>query len=102
AFVKQLKTATYSYKNDPKQRTRNGLIAQDVEETLKELGQNFSGLIIDDNEQKTRNLAYGDFVLPLINSVKELAQKVEALETQNQAQQKLILELLQKLEKGTK
>ena len=68
----KLKTATYNYIADTNKRQRDGLIAQDVEQALKELGQNFSGLITDDDKDKTLNLSYSDFVLPLINAVQEL------------------------------
>jgi hypothetical protein len=74
-FIMKLRTASYNYRSDENKHRRDGLIAQDVEQTLKELGIDFSGLVIDDNKEKTLNLAYGDFVLPLINAVQELHQK---------------------------
>ena len=80
-FILKLKTATYNYKADTNKRHRDGLIAQDVEQALKELGVNFSGLITDDDKDKTLNLSYSDFVLPLINAVQELYKRNQVLES---------------------
>jgi hypothetical protein len=82
-FVNGLKTATFTYKNDSEKRHHDGLIAQDVKETLSRLGLNFSGIVESENDEKILNLSYAEFVIPLINSVKELSR-------QNQEQQKLI------------
>ncbi|MFC1569332.1 tail fiber domain-containing protein [bacterium] len=76
-FIMKLKTVSFNYKDDKKQRRRDGLIAQDVEAALEKIGAEFSGLVIDDDEQKTMNLAYGNFVLPLINAVKEQQNTIE-------------------------
>ncbi len=79
-FISQLKTASFNYTGDENKRRRDGLIAQDVAQTLKELGIPFSGLIIDNDAEKTMNLSYSDLVIPLINAVKELQQRLEQLE----------------------
>lgn len=84
-FILKLKTVSYSYKADPIKRRRDGLIAQDVEQTLNELGLNFSGLIVDENKDKTLNLAYGEFVVPLINAVKEQNKQINDLKEQIEA-----------------
>ncbi len=85
-FVNGLKTATFTYKNDSTKRLHDGLIAQDVKKSLDQLGLKFSGLTENENEEKILNLSYAEFVIPLINSVKELSNK-------NQDQQKQIDEL---------
>jgi hypothetical protein len=78
-FITKLKTASYNYIEDKNKHRRDGLIAQDVQKALQELGVDFSGLVVDDDPQKTLNLAYGDFVLPLINAVQELNKQNEEL-----------------------
>jgi hypothetical protein len=78
-FIMKLKTATYNYKADANKRKQDGLIAQDVQKALKDLGLNFSGLVIDDDKDKTLNLGYAEFVLPLINAVQELNQQNQEL-----------------------
>jgi hypothetical protein len=58
----------------------DGLIAQEVKETMDSLGVSFSGWGQgDDTKQK---LQYATFVMPLIKAVQELSAKVEALEAQ--------------------
>jgi trimeric autotransporter adhesin len=80
-FITSLKTVSYNYVSDTNKRRRDGLIAQDVDQTLKELGIDFSALVIDDDKDKTMNLSYAEFVIPLINAVKELDKKNQVLET---------------------
>ena len=92
-FISRLKTASFNYIADENKRRHDGLIAQDVQQTLKDLGIDFSGLVIDDNEARTLNLAYGDFVVPLINAVKELDKKDLEQQKQIESQQKEIDEL---------
>jgi hypothetical protein len=81
-FVKGLKTATFNYKNDSTKKLYNGLIAQDVQEVLKKLELSFSGLIENDNHEKTLNLSYADFVIPLINAVKEQQKQIDELKAE--------------------
>jgi trimeric autotransporter adhesin len=81
-FIKKLQTVSYNYTSDSLKHRRDGLIAQDVEAALNELGLQFSGLVVDDDKDKTLNLAYGDFVIPLINSVKELSKQNDALKNE--------------------
>jgi len=92
-FVNGLKTTTFTYKNDPAKRHHDGLIAQDVKETLDKLGMTFSGLAESDNEEKTFNLSYAEFVIPLINSVKELNNKNQGQQNRIEDLQKEINEL---------
>jgi hypothetical protein len=92
-FINKLHTVTYNFKTDQSKRRRDGLIAQDVDKALKDLGLQFSGLVIDDNKDKTMNLSYGDFVIPLINAVQEQQKQLEAQNKQIEAQQKQIDEL---------
>ena len=85
-FINSLETVTFTYKDDPQKRHHDGLIAQDVQSSLESLGLKFSGLAENENEEKILNLSYAEFVIPLINSVKELSRI-------NQEQQKQIDEL---------
>ena len=91
SFISRLKPVSYNYIDDANKRRRDGLIAQDVEQILNELGIEFSGLIIDDDPMKTMNLSYPEFVIPLITAVQEQQKQIEF-------QQKQIDELRQLLE----
>ena len=95
-FITQLKPVSYNYIKDTNKRRRDGLIAQDVQQSLKELGIEFSGLIIDDDKDKTMNLAYAEFVIPLINAVQELNKKNQTLES-NLNEMKAEIEKLKQL-----
>jgi len=92
-FVNGLETATFTYKDDPAKRHHDGLIAQDVNNVLDKSGLTFSGLVESDNEEKTFNLSYAEFVIPLINSVKELNNKSRGQQNRIEDLQKEINEL---------
>lgn len=91
-FILKLKTASFNYKDDKNKRRRDGLIAQDVEAVLEELGVEFSGLVVDDDEKQTMNLSYGKFVLPLINAIKEQQQTISSLEVRLEKLESIINE----------
>jgi hypothetical protein len=94
-FILKLKTASYNYIADTNKRRRDGLIAQDVEQALKDLVLEFSALVIDDNKDKTMNLSYAEFVIPLINTAQEQNKEIENLKAQV-AELKKIVESLKK------
>jgi hypothetical protein len=64
-----------------------------VEQALKALGIEFNGLIIDNDKDKTQNLSYSEFVIPLITSVKELSNKNQEQQNQIDSRQKEIEKL---------
>ena len=57
-----------------------GLIAQEVEQAAEDIGYDFSGIIKPANEKSTYNLAYADFVVPLIKAIQEQQQMIEELQ----------------------
>ena len=61
--------------------TYDGLIAQEVKQTLDNLGLEWNGHSIDENTGK-QGLQYGGLVVPLINAVKELNRENDELKTQ--------------------
>ena len=81
-FINSLKPVSYSYIGDENHRRRDGLIAQDVQESIKNLGLDFSGLIQDNDTNKTLNLSYTELVIPLINAVKELSKQNNDLKSE--------------------
>ena len=93
-FIMKLKTVSYNYIKDENKRRRDGLIAQDVEKALGETGGQFSGLVIDDDKDKTMNLSYGELVLPLINAVQKQQEMISKLAEEN----RLLRERVEKLE----
>jgi len=85
AFIKKLQPVTYNLNlgtNSPHaNKLYTGLIAQDVETAAKSVGYDFSGIDIDESEDKLYSLRYSDFVSPLIQAVQELSVQNEAKES---------------------
>lgn len=81
-FITRLQTVSYNYISDENKTRHDGFIAQDVEKVMQELGIPFSGLKKSSNG--TYSLAYSDFVMPLVNAVKEQQKQIEELKRQNQ------------------
>jgi len=84
SFVNKL--TPVSYKRKGKTRTHYGLVAQDVETVITDLGKTttqFAPLVKDKLEDGTERygLRYGEFISPLIKAIQELTTKVETLET---------------------
>ncbi len=84
-FIMRLNPVSYEYKTEGQRNIRySGLIAQEVEENLHQMGKTFSGLVTPKNSQDFYSIRYSEFVIPLINAVKE--------------QQELILQLQERIE----
>lgn len=85
-FIKQLRPVSYTYlANGQENRIYSGLIAQEVESVLQDMNTDFSGLVKPKNESDYYSIRYAEFVIPLINSVQELEEKVTDLEEENRA-----------------
>lgn len=102
-FIKAVRPVHYELKAQ-KGLIYDGFIAQEIDSILQKQGINFSGLVRPSTTQNpklnTQNLentegyytvSYGTFVVPLVNAVKELDAKGEALSLEN-AQLKAELE----------
>lgn len=89
-FIMGLKPSSFKYNESESDRTHFGLIAQDVEETLKEIGlttKDFAGLVIENEksedgkeENKTYALRYEEFIAPLIKTVQMQQKTIKNLE----------------------
>ena len=95
-FINHLNTVSYNYIADKNKVRYDGFIAQDIDQAMKEKDVPFSGL--KKSEDGMYSLAYSDFVMPLVNAVKELSAKIERMEAISTLQQKLITELQAKIE----
>ena len=61
-----------------------GLIAQEVDQAMKESGYtHFPGIDIPRNEHETYSLRYGDFIMPMIKAIQELKQENNTLKQEN-------------------
>jgi len=79
-FIVQLQPVKYNYIADKNKTIREGLIAQDVEKAMK--GRTFTGLRHMSNGKLA--LGYTTFVMPLINSIKELNAENKKIKAENQ------------------
>jgi hypothetical protein len=61
----------------------SGFIAQEVEETAKTLGYDFSGVDAPKNDKDFYGLRYSEFTVPLVKAVQELAHENELMHSQN-------------------
>jgi trimeric autotransporter adhesin len=61
---------------------QNGFIAQDVEKAAKAVNYDFPGLKTPQNDSDTYGLGYTDFVMPLVKSVQEQEDTIQALKAQ--------------------
>lgn len=82
---------------------QSGFIAQEVEKAAQTVSYDFNGVIKPKDGKKYYSMAYSEFVVPLVKAVQEIDKqkteqdlKIEKLERQLEAQQKLINELNQK------
>ncbi len=93
-FITRLQPVNYNYISDKTKVRHDGFIAQEVEQVMKDLNLPFSGL--KKTAEGTYSLAYSDFVMPLVNAVKEQQQQINDLKKQNEilAQRMSVIEEL--------
>lgn len=83
-FIQKLQPVDYSYTTKGQENLiYSGLIAQDVEEILETLNCEFSGLVKPQNNNDFYSIRYAEFVIPLINAVKEQQQQMDKLKEKN-------------------
>lgn len=96
-FIKKLQTVSYNYIADNTKTRYDGFIAQDIEKVMNELGVPFSALKKSDDG--TLSLAYSDFVIPMVNAIKEQQKIIERVENQLINQKEEITTLRKIIEK---
>lgn len=70
-FISKLRPVSYIRKNDESQKTEFGLIAQEVEQVLKQEGAENSGMLTITDEGMYE-LRYNDLIAPMIKAIQEL------------------------------
>ena len=79
-FINKLKPVSYKWNKDDG-KTHYGLIAQDIEETITNLGKTVADFgAISKEKDSPMGLNYSQIISPLIKAVQELSAKVAALE----------------------
>jgi hypothetical protein len=79
--------------NQKEKKIYSGFIAQEVEETAKKVGYDFSGVYTPQNEKDIYGLSYTEFVVPLVRAVQELSKQNEEM-AKEMAEMKETLRLL--------
>jgi hypothetical protein len=74
-FISKINPVSYARKNDEKERTEYGFIAQEIEEVLKEEGAGNSGMVTVD-DQGRYELRYNDLLAPMVKAIQELNEEV--------------------------
>lgn len=81
-FISKLRPVSYTRKNEESSKTEYGLIAQEVEETLKQEGVENAGMLTV-TESGEYQLRYNDLFAPMIKAIQELKEKNEKLSEEN-------------------
>ena len=81
-FINKLKAVSYKWNDEELgEKTHYGLIAQDIEETIKEISKDVDNIgMIDKPEKGAMGLNYNELIAPLVKAIQELSAKVAALE----------------------
>lgn len=86
-FITKLRPVSFKFKSDSTHTKHSGFIAQEVEAT----GVPFYGINKPESKDGHYSLSYSEFVVPLVNSVKELKAENDSLKAENK-------ELLRRIE----
>lgn len=77
-FFEKIRPVSFVYKNDKSEKTNYGLIAQELEEVFKDLGQDTN--IIGELPNKTKYIDYPRLIGLCLDAIKDLYERVETLE----------------------
>jgi hypothetical protein len=86
-------------KLDKEKITYSGFIAQEVEESARQLSYDFSGIQKPQNANDVYGLSYSDFVVPLVKAVQEQQQLIEQQKLTIEKQDKQLSDLISRIEK---
>ncbi len=82
-FINKLNPVSYIRTNDKEERTEYGLIAQEVEEVLKQEGVENSGMLTI-TDKGMYELRYNDLIAPMIKAIQELKNRNDVLTIKNE------------------
>lgn len=102
-FILQLRPVTYQLnlnklnrflgigENGERNEVLTGFIAQEVEESAKRLGYDFSGVVIPISNEQHYGLRYSQFVVPLVKAVQEQQALIEQLKNRLDLLERLLV-----------
>ncbi len=91
--------SSYKEKYDIEKIRFSGFIAQEVEQTAKEIGYDFSGVKTPKNDKDLYGLSYAEFVVPLVKAVQEQQKIIQNLAEENKSLEKRLERIEKLLEK---
>ncbi len=80
-------------------KINTGFLAQDVEKIAKQFGYDFDGVNAPADSSGYYTLGYSQFVVPLVQAVKEQQAQIEQHKKDNELLKKQLQDILEKLEK---
>lgn len=98
SLIDKLTPVSYKYNDGSSGRIHTGMIAQDVEDAMTEVGltsQDFAGLVIREmgTENQTYALRYEEFIAPMIGKIQQQDKEISDLKSEIQELKTLISQL---------
>lgn len=90
--ILKLEPKLYNWKNREEEHKSLGLIAQDVQEVIKEV------VTTQDNAQKTLGISYTELIPVLINAIKEQQAQIESLKSIHKNKDTALAHVIERLE----
>lgn len=90
---------TFASNNPASLKLHTGFLAQDVEKIAKQLGYDFDGVNAPTDNKGYYTLGYSQFVVPLVQAVKEQQIQIEEQKNENDTLKKQLQLLLKRIEK---
>ena len=95
-FICKLRPVSYIRLNDESQSTEYGFISQEVDDLLKEVSPEKTGMISVDNEN-TYSLRYNDLIAPMVKAIQELKAENDKLKNEHEDLELRLKKLEEKL-----
>lgn len=95
-FISKLRPVSYIRLNDETQSTEYGFISQEVDDLLKEVSPEKTGMISVDDEG-TYSLRYNDLIAPMVKAIQELKAENDKLKNEHEDLELRLKKLEEKL-----
>lgn len=98
-FITKLRPVEYIRNNNTAKTKEWGVIAQELQQTLTDVGYKNAGVVEEDNSpEKYMTVRYNDLLAPMIKAIQEQNKTIQDQEKINREQQQTIATLLKEVE----
>ena len=101
-FISSLRPVEYTRKNDASKRKEWGVIAQELKATIEKSNYENAGIVSEDaSKDHFLSVRYTDLIAPMIKAIQELDEKekkIEVLENKIENQEKVLNDLVKRIE----